>query len=280
MHLRRSSLAVLLVMAAGLILSGCAAPAAGGKAAGATAANGFNDPFENTNREIFAFNQGVDRTILVPVAKTYRTVLPKPVRQSVHDFLTNLNSPVVFANDVLQGQMRLAAQTVGRFAVNTTIGVGGMFDVASRIGIPYHNNDLGVTLAVWGFDPGPYIMLPVLGPSNPRDLIGQVGDSFADPGDYVASQHHMLWAAFARATTAGIDTRSRNIESLAEIQRTSLDFYATIRSLYRQRRAAEIRHEESNSPNPGPAQRGGATGNSAMSYSFANRPHRPEKSPK
>jgi len=142
--------------------------------------------------------------------------------------------------------------------VNTTIGLVGLYDVAAQWGVPYHTNDLGITLATWGIAPGPYLMLPVLGPSNPRDLIGEVGDSFGDPGNIVASNHHMLWATFLRDTTSGIDERSRNIESLAEIERTSLDFYATIRSLARQRRAAQIRHQKDDTPNAVPLQGAGA----------------------
>jgi len=192
--------------------------------------------------------------VLVPVSKTYRTVLPQPVRDSIHDFLQNLNSPIIFANDVLQAQPGLAAETFGRAVINTTIGFGGFFDVATQMGIPYHTNDLGITLAAWGVDSGPYLMLPVLGPSNPRDLVGDIGDSFGDPGNIVASDHNKLWASFARAATSGIDERSRNIESLAEIERTSLDYYATIRSLARQRRAAQIRHQKEDVPNAAPLQ--------------------------
>jgi phospholipid-binding lipoprotein MlaA len=240
------------LFAAALAIAGCAGQNPPGAGQTASADEGFNDPFENTNRSIFGFNQAVDSAVLVPAAKAYRTVLPQPVRQAVHNFLQNLDGPVVFANDVLQAQGQLAGNTAARVVINTTLGIGGLFDVAGLIGIPYHSNDLGVTLANWGFAEGPYIIIPVLGPSNPRDLIGQVGDSFADPGDYVASQHHYLWAAVVRAGTAGIDARSRNIESLADIEKTALDYYATIRSLYRQRREAQIRHENSNLPNPNP----------------------------
>lgn len=211
-----------------------------------------NDPYEATNRAIFGFNQGVDRTVLVPVANAYRAVLPDQVRDMIHDFLQNLNSPIIFANDVLQGQSRLAGETAGRALLNTTIGFGGIFDVATKFGVPFHTNDLGITLATWGVAPGPYVMLPVLGPSNPRDFVGEVADSFGDPGNIVASDHNKLWASVARGVASGIDERSRNIESLAEIERTSLDYYATIRSLARQRRAAQIRHQREDVPNATP----------------------------
>jgi phospholipid-binding lipoprotein MlaA len=218
------------------------------------ASDDANDPYENTNRAIFGFNQGVDRAVLVPVANAYRAVIPSTFRDMIHDFLQNLNSPVIFANDVLQGQPGLASETVGRALLNTTIGFGGVFDVASKFGVPYHTNDLGITLATWGVQPGPYLMLPVLGPSNPRDLFGDVADSFGDPGNMVASNNHVLYAAFARGVVSGVDERSRNIESLAEIERTSLDYYATIRSLARQRRAAQIRHQKEDVPNAAPLQ--------------------------
>jgi phospholipid-binding lipoprotein MlaA len=269
MRVRRLPLILPGVVAAGLAVSGCVAPGAPGAAQTASAAEEFNDPYEDTNRGIFGFNKAVDENILVPAAKTYRTVLPPPVQQSVHDFLQNLDGPVIFANDMLQGEFKLAGNTLARLLLNTTIGIGGMFDVAKQIGIPYHTNDLGITFAVWGFAAGPYIVVPVLGPSNPRDLVGQVGDGFADPGNYVAGQHHLLWAVVARTATAGIDERSRNIESLADIEKTALDNYATIRSLYRQRREAQIRHEQSDLPNPAPVQGGDSSSTTPLSYSIA-----------
>ena len=274
MRVRRLPSLLSSLVAAGLAVTGCAAPGtpstaqAGGAAAG-TATDEFNDPFEDTNRGIFSFNQKLDENVLVPVAKTYRTVLPDPVRQAVHNFLQNLDGPVIFANDLLQGQVGLAGNTIVRLALNTTIGIAGFIDVATQIGVPYHSNDMGVTLATWGIEEGPYIIVPVLGPSNPRDLAGEVGDGFADPGDYVAWEHHFIVAVVARHATAGIDERARNIESLAEIERTALDYYATIRSLYRQRRQAQIRHEQQNLPNPSPVEGGDSAPNATLSYSIA-----------
>jgi phospholipid-binding lipoprotein MlaA len=262
MYRRQSTLALPgFVLAASLALAGLigARPAAAQQApAPAPVAQapdeGAIDPYENTNRAIFDFNEGLDRSVLVPVASAYRTVIPPVARDMIHDFLQNLNAPIIFANDVLQAQPGLAAETAGRALINTTIGFGGIFDVAAKFGIPFHTNDLGITLATWGVSSGPYLMLPVLGPSNPRDLVGDVGDSMGDPGNIIASNHHFLWATVLRAGTSGIDERSRNIESLAEIERTSLDFYATIRSLARQRRAAQIRHQRDDLPNASPLQ--------------------------
>jgi phospholipid-binding lipoprotein MlaA len=266
MYRRQSALALPgFVLAATLAVTGLVgarpaaaqqapAPAPAAQAPAPTPDEGAVDPYEDTNRAIFNFNQGLDKAVLVPVANAYRTVVPPTARDMVHDFLQNLNSPIIFANDVLQAQPGLAAETAGRALINTTIGFGGFFDVAAKLGIPYHTNDLGITLATWGVSSGPYLMLPVLGPSNPRDLFGDVADSFGDPGNIIASNHHLMWASIIRSTTSGIDERSRNIESLAEIERTSLDFYATVRSLARQRRAAQIRHQKDDLPNATPLQ--------------------------
>ena len=280
MYRRQSTLALPgFVLAASLALAGLigARPAAAQQApAPAPVAQapdeGAIDPYENTNRAIFDFNEGLDRSVLVPVASAYRTVIPPVARDMIHDFLQNLNAPIIFANDVLQAQPGLAAETAGRALINTTIGFGGIFDVAAKFGIPFHTNDLGITLATWGVSSGPYLMLPVLGPSNPRDLFGDVADSFGDPGNIVASNYHKVYASFARSLTAGIDERSRNIESLAEIERTSLDYYATIRSLSRQRRAAQIRHQKEDVPNASPLQGASSMPNPTPARAVAEAP--------
>jgi ABC-type transporter lipoprotein component MlaA len=170
-----------LAVGLSLAIIGCAVPGPSRAQQPAVAQENSGDPLEDANRVVFDFNQTVDRIVLVPVAKTYRTILPSPDRDSVRDFLRNLNEPLVFANDLLQAQPHLAAKTVARFAVNSAVGVGGLIDVATRIDLPHHSNDLGVTFGVWGIGDGPYLMLPVFGPSNVRDLAGQVGESFADP---------------------------------------------------------------------------------------------------
>src|SRR6266404_3818605 len=252
---------LLLIVA--LTLAGCAAQPSD-QQPGAVAEEDFNDPLEDTNRAIFDFNQVVDRNVLVPVAKAYRTVLPDPVRDSLRDFLRNLREPLIFANDALQGEFERAGQTFARFTLNSTLGVGGLIDVAGRWGeLPYHEDDLGLTFGVWGIPEGPYLVVPVLGPSTPRDLGGQVAEGFGEPWNRLVtgSPWNLYWIPFVRGGVGGIDQRSRYIETLADIERTSLDYYATIRSLYRQRRAALIRHEkEQNLPPPSSfAQRGSPT---------------------
>jgi len=236
-----------------LILPGCATRPNNSQP-GVAEEEDFNDPLEDTNRTIFDFNQMVDRNVLVPVAKAYRTVLPDVVRDSLRDFLHNLRAPLIFANDALQGDFERAGETFARFTLNSTLGVGGLIDVAGRWGqLPYHEQDLGVTFGVWGVPEGPYLVVPVLGPSNPRDLSGQVAEGFGDPFNYIVTgnPYTLYWIPFVRGGVSGVDQRSRYIETLADIERTSLDYYATIRSLYRQRRAALIRGEkEQNLPPP------------------------------
>src|SRR5215472_8509495 len=163
-----------------LILCGCASHPDAGQQAVATEED-FNDPLEDVNRKIFDFNQFVDRNAIVPAAKAYRTALPDPVRDSVRDFLNNLREPLIFANDTLQGEFESAAKTVGRFVINSTIGMGGVVDVAGRWGIPHQDQDLGLTLGAWGVPEGPYLVIPVLGPSTPRDLGGQIAEGYGDP---------------------------------------------------------------------------------------------------
>jgi phospholipid-binding lipoprotein MlaA len=240
---------VLLV----LLLCGCATRTEN-QASNPAMEENFHDPIEDVNRKIFDFNQVVDKYVLVPAAKAYRGGLPEPVRGSIHDFLNNLQEPLIFANDTLQGRLGQAKDTVVRFVLNSTIGMAGLVDVAGRWGIPYHENDLGITFGVWGIPEGPYLVVPVLGPSDPRDLVGIGVQAFGDPWNRLVSGEPwtLYWIPYARGAVTGIDQRARYLDSLADIERTSLDYYATIRSLYRQRRAALVRGEHGNlPPNPG-----------------------------
>jgi phospholipid-binding lipoprotein MlaA len=238
-----------------LMLSACASQPSTEQQQVAAYEEEFHDPLEDTNRKIFEFNQFVDRNAIVPVAKAYRAALPDPVRDSLRDFLNNLREPLIVVNDTLQGQFESAGKDLARFVVNSTVGMAGTVDVMGRWGVPYHEEDLGITLGTWGVPEGPYLVVPILGPSTPRDLGGQVAEGFGDPWNRLVTgtPWTLYWIPFARGFVSGIDTRSRYIETLADIERTSLDYYATIRSLYRQRRAALIRHEreEQLPPKPG-----------------------------
>ena len=165
-------------------------------------------------------------------------------------------SPVIFLNDLLQGELDRAITTAVRFMVNSTIGILGVIDIATEMGLEGHDEDFGQTLAVWGVPEGPYVVLPLFGPSNPRDAIGLVVDFLVDPFNLWAENTDRDFAIFARAGTRAVDLRATHMEALDNLEKTSLDFYATIRSLYRQRRANEIRNGEpsANMPAPGLSQ--------------------------
>jgi phospholipid-binding lipoprotein MlaA len=218
-----------------------------------------NDPFEGSNRFFFDVNQALDEVLLRPVAEVYRAVLPDFAQDGVRNFLNNLNSPVIFANDLLQGEGDRAGTTLLRFGLNTTIGVGGLFDVATDMGHPYHDEDFGQTLAVWGVNDGPYFYFLILGPSSARDFTGFVVDRGLDPLTYVGWGDDYEWVPLTRAVVNVIDLRARNIETLDEIERTSVDYYASIRSLYRQSRADAIRNGQPSPDLPDFESGGGVT---------------------
>ena len=200
-----------------------------------------NDPYEPMNRAMFRVNASIDNAVAKPVAKFYNHAVPGFARDTVHNFLTNLDKPVTFANDVLQGEGDRAWQTLTRFTVNSTIGIGGLFDIATKVGIPDHSEDFGQTLGTWGAGEGPYLVIPFLGPDPPRDLAGYVADIFMDPTTYIRYHGSDTWNA-VRAGVDVLDLRARNVDTVDQIERTSIDFYATTRSLYRQYRNSEIRN--------------------------------------
>ncbi len=216
-----------------LALAGCATT--GGPSSG----HEVSDPIEPVNRAVFGFNMFVDRWVLEPVARAYRFVTPEVARRSVANFLANLRSPVILANDALQGERERAGITLGRFMINTTMGVGGLFDPATPLGYPRHEEDLGQTLGVWGVPSGPYLMLPLLGPSNGRDTVGRVGDYFINPLNQCCITQDERIGLFA---VGGVSEREANIELFDDLRANSIDLYATIRTIYSQKRAADIRN--------------------------------------
>jgi len=217
-----------------VFLAGCASDTQ-------TAGSDPTDPLESWNRQVFALNQSFDSSVLKPTAEAYVDVVPEPARNGVHNFLVNLDSPVTFANDLLQGEVELAGETVGRFGLNSTIGLGGLIDVATPAGIPLHSSDFGQTLGVWGVGGDPYLVLPLIGPSNPRDLTGYVADMFMDPLPYLHIRDYTYWAIGRGAVTV-IDERAQNLQTLDDLQKGSVDMYTSMKSLYRQYRATHIRH--------------------------------------
>lgn len=199
-----------------------------------------NDPLELLNRTIFAANQTADLLVIRPVTVTYNQVVPEFMRDSVTNVLRNMRTPVIIVNEILQGDFEGAGRMAERFFINTTVGIGGLFDLANHNnqGWAYEAEDFGQTMGVWGVGEGPYLVLPLLGPSNVRDAIGIGIDSLIDPIGYLTGGNFYFAAGRIAATV--VDIRSRTIEQLDEIEASSVDYYASIRSLYRQVRAADI----------------------------------------
>jgi phospholipid-binding lipoprotein MlaA len=232
-----------------LALAGCATPPPADDPEAVAEFKELNDPLEPTNRVIFDFNDKLYVNVWHPIAIGYREGVPEFGRARINDFLTNLKVPVVFANEVLQGNFTLAGQALERLALNLTFGVGGIMDVATPMGVPRRDADFGQTLAVWGVGEGPYLVLPVIGPSNPRDGFGYLVDSYADPVDQYLQDNHMSYLAEARFGMSVVTVFEANIDALDDIKRSSMDYYSALRSAYRQRRTAEI--NEATSPSVG-----------------------------
>jgi phospholipid-binding lipoprotein MlaA len=203
------------------------------------------DCFESINRATFALNQGLDRVIFEPVAKAYR-VLPSSVRTGTSNALENLSSLITIPNNLLQGEFKKAGINSGRFVINTTVGILGVFDVAERMKFPeYEKEDYGQTFGAWGVGAGCYLVLPVLGPSTVRDVTGSFvnvlgGDpwynaSTGGNNNYLSNSDYMI-----SRVVGGIDFRAKNIDSFENLEKNSMDFYASIRSLYLQDRKQKI----------------------------------------
>lgn len=198
-----------------------------------------NDPLEPVNRGIFKVNEVVDGLVLKPAAHIYRGVLPTPVRNGVHNALTNLSAPVVFVNSALQGDNTNMANTFGRFLINSTLGVAGIFDIASEMGVAKENKkDFGQTLGVHGVGTGPFIVLPLLGPSNLRDGFGLAADTAMDPFTYIFDMPTNV----AVSGTRIVDRRAELLPLTDRVYRDSLDPYATLRSIYQQHRTKVVKN--------------------------------------
>jgi phospholipid-binding lipoprotein MlaA len=226
----------LLVAGTSLVLSACATQS--------TTEDGMYDPFEGSNRTVFAFNKAVDKTVIHPIVKGYRFIVPEPGRKGVRNFLRNIKSPITFANEVLQGDIDGAGKVVLRATVNTLLGVGGIFDLAGYEGYEYEQEDFGQTLGAWGVGHGPYLVLPILGPSSARDYTGYLVDSFADPLRWFLFGHGDAegWY-YAKVGAEYLDLRESLVDVLEELEHSSIDYYAAVRSTYYQRRDALVRDE-------------------------------------
>ena len=206
------------------------------------------DCFEKLNRATFAFNQGLDKVLIKPIAEGYRN-LPQPIQKGTGNAAKNLSNLITIPNNVLQGDVKTAIINTGRFVLNTTVGLLGTIDVANKMGFPkYEKEDYGQTLGAWGFGPGCYIVLPVLGPSTIRDTGGSFANVFGGDPFYNASIHgnnEFLSEGVFITTKAinGIDFRANNIESFENLEKNSLDFYASVKSLYLQDRENKIENQ-------------------------------------
>jgi len=198
-----------------------------------------HDPAEPVNRAIFKANVAADHAVMKPVAQAYSEHVPEGVQKGIHNVVQNLKEPAVAVNDALQGNVKHAWESVQRLAVNSTAGVAGIFDVADKLGLPSHKSDFGQALAVWGVGEGPFVELPLLGPSNARDAVGTVVDMAMNPLTFVGGAP-ATYAGVATGSANVVDTRAQHLHDLDELERNSLDYYATLRSVYRQHRDAEI----------------------------------------
>ena len=207
------------------------------------------DCFEGINRGIFAFNQALDSVIVEPLAKGYRH-LPSPIRSGTSNVISNLTLVVTIPNNILQGELGLAGKNTGRFLINSTIGVLGIFDPAAKIGLNnYEKEDWGQTLGTWGVGEGCYIVLPILGPSTFRDTVGSLttylgGDAWYNITVRNDTRYVSDFDYYASVATNGIDFRAKNIESFDNLEKNSLDFYASVKSLYLQDRKKRIANKD------------------------------------
>lgn len=198
------------------------------------------DPLEPVNRAIFEFNRVIDGMFIDPAQQVYGYVVPDPAKTGIRNFLDNLRGPVIFINDVLQGERERAGTTLSRFLVNSTIGIFGIFDPATTLGFEErHFEDFGQTLGSYGVGPGPYLVLPILGPSSLRDAVGLGVDTFGfSPYPYFVDNEVLL----TRWVVDGVDVRYRLDPALDDLEANSLDLYAAFRSVYQQRREVDIRN--------------------------------------
>nr|WP_321362405.1 VacJ family lipoprotein [uncultured Hyphomonas sp.] len=229
----------IAAIAVALTLGACASTPTNPSDPGAVA-----DPYEGFNRQMFAFNNGVDKYALGPAAGVYKTVTPEFARDRIGDFLRNLRAPVVFVNDVLQAEPARASDTFFRFTINTTVGLAGLWDAANQMGLKPHSEDFGQTLAVWGVDSGPYLVMPVLGPTTPRDLLGTGVDRAIDP---------LTWTEFdgdpdlddkiavGRGVLSALNTRVALADQIEQLN-AQPEPYVALRRIYSSQRQAAIRN--------------------------------------
>src|SRR6185312_9245752 len=229
-----NTLRALVIFAAGLMLAGCES----------TQRWVNDDPLEPFNRKMFQINQSLDHHAALPAAVFYKSTVPGDLRDGLHNVLSNIGTPVTVVNDVLQGQVSRAGDAAGRFCVNTTIGILGVMDPASDMGLPAQQEDFGQTLGVYGVPGGPYIVLPLLGAALPRDAVGRIFvDHYFSPLGYV-SYHGKYYVSLGERLFSTVDDRARAIDELHDIERNSVDYYAAMRDAYLKRRQDQVDNKE------------------------------------
>lgn len=222
----RSPSRLLAAAVATFALAGCASNGA---------SNDAGDPYENVNRKVYNFNDTLDKNIMEPVAKKYADYTPDPVRNSVTNFFQNTGSLNTIANDLLQGKLKQTAQDSGRFIVNSTVGIGGLFDPATSMGLKQHNEDLGQTFGTWGANEGAYLMLPLMGPSSVRDVSSPVMDLLLNPLTYLATV-----VTLPAGVVSTINTRANLLDATRIRDQAALDPYTFVREAWRQQRTYDI----------------------------------------
>ncbi|HXX82477.1 MAG TPA: VacJ family lipoprotein [Casimicrobiaceae bacterium] len=227
-------------LAACVALSGCATLAADRAPP--------DDPLEPLNRAVFDVNSALDKALIKPAAEAYRQIVPQFARDRIRSAIDNLTEPRIFANDLLQGRADAAGITLGRFVINTTAGLAGMFDPATQQGLPKQSGDFGQTLYAWGLSDGPYLVLLFFGPSNLRDAVGLGVDLFTTPPGVFVPGHAGVVTGLVVGTVDGMDLRSRNIENLDEIIASAVDYYARLKSIAQQRRQVQLREARGLAP--------------------------------
>ena len=200
------------------------------------------DPIEGFNREVWDFNLGLDKALVRPATRGYVNVVPDPFRRGLGNAIDNFfKTPQYFINNLLQGKVGAAFGTISRLAINSTVGLGGFIDVASKMGIQKRPENFGDTLGAWGWKKSSYVQIPFKGPQTSRDIVGFIGDIFTDPLIFIGVP---LWGNLVKTAGTAVDDRQESLGVLEEIEKTSLDFYSSIRSMYIQKRTDEIENDK------------------------------------
>lgn len=220
-------------VAAAMLIAACASTP------NAPSSSEVYDPWEGANRDLFVVYKAVDSNLVEPAALGYRKVTTPRVRSGVRNFLDNFRSPVILFNDLMQGEFKRAGVTFSRFAINTLVGFYGTFDPAERLGLEYHSEDFGQTMAVWGVPPGPFLMLPFFGPTSVRDISGRAVDTVMDPLFWLNDPAGNI-IQNSRIAGAALSEREGAIEALADLEAGSLDYYVALRSVFMQVRRQQI----------------------------------------